>query len=353
MKKKKKLQSDKLQQIIDSRDMQAFEEFFREYEVTATNVGKSTCNAFYYKNLSAEHIQFLIDNGLNPNSDCGFGYPAISHQASNKEAVNCLLKNGADINYVAVQHRECALGRACSTLNVEAVNNLLEANASIDVTADLDKKILIDATLAHCDNVFIPKAVEICEMLLKAGAKTSDKTKKYVSEIGKRYEFLKSSISPELVDVLSKSLLKLYEIFDVAPVAPRVMSNITEEITVKSDRWQEQYEELRQKLVPGRGKAETIQGEMIRIVGKVTYEILDNGGINWDEDYSKMVHSLIGYMKSDDKTDPGFVAETCNLVGDISSNSGKEELYRLTELVVKWVISNPKLEKLGAVEYSR
>lgn len=45
-------------------------------------------------------------------------------------------------------------------------------------------------------------------------------------------------------------------------------------------------------LVPDKGHAFTVQGEVIRIVGKVTRELLDNGSINWDSEYEKLTQAL-------------------------------------------------------------
>ena len=49
------------------------------------------------------------------------------------------------------------------------------------------------------------------------------------------------------------------------------------------------FQALWDYLVPPRGKAQTAQGEIIRIAGRVQYEFLDNGCINWDEDFKKML----------------------------------------------------------------
>ena len=38
-------------------------------------------------------------------------------------------------------------------------------------------------------------------------------------------------------------------------------------------------------LVPPSGQAETAQGEIIRIAGRIQHEMLDNGCMNWDEDF--------------------------------------------------------------------
>ncbi len=63
-------------------------------------------------------------------------------------------------------------------------------------------------------------------------------------------------------------------------------------IFVKSKRWTQQFDELWKMLVPDKGHAFTVQGEVIRIVGKVTREILDNGSINWDSEYEKLTQAL-------------------------------------------------------------
>ena len=106
-------------------------------------------------------------------------------------------------------------------------------------------------------------------------------------------------------------------------------------------------------MVPGKGKAQTMQGEMIRIVGKVLYEILDNGGMNWDDDYRKMLRTLHTFLQTGSGMESELVEEACNLTKRISSRSGKKELYRLNELVVQWVLANPKPVKLGDVDYDR
>lgn len=50
-------------------------------------------------------------------------------------------------------------------------------------------------------------------------------------------------------------------------------------------------------LVPLSGKAQTAQGEVIRIVGRVNNEIMGNGGANWDSDYRKMLRIFPEYLR--------------------------------------------------------
>src|SRR5574344_1148865 len=168
MGKKRKTLIDNFQEIIDSGNLEDFKAVFDKCEITATNRGSTTRNAFSYKGLTPVHIQFLIDNGLDANSDCGYGNSAVFHQAKDLDNMKCLLDNGADINLVIKNYRGSALSEAVENLDPIAVSNLLECGASVDVLCDFDGKSILDAALAHCDNGYIIKALEICKMLLAA-----------------------------------------------------------------------------------------------------------------------------------------------------------------------------------------
>ena len=121
MAQKKKRLVENFDLIIKSGDFGAFKNVFEKCEIDAkVPGGKTTLNAFSFKNLTPKHIQFLIDNGLEANADCGYGYPAVYFHASNKENLKCLIENGADVNYVASNIRGTALTGACDTLDADA-----------------------------------------------------------------------------------------------------------------------------------------------------------------------------------------------------------------------------------------
>ena len=50
MAKRKKL-VENFQEIIDSGDFETFKSVFEKCEITATNKGKTTCNAFSYQKI--------------------------------------------------------------------------------------------------------------------------------------------------------------------------------------------------------------------------------------------------------------------------------------------------------------
>ena len=363
MAKKKEL-VENFQEIIDSGDMEAFKKVFDTCEISATNapqqVGKgrtkhlwkTNCNAISYKNLTPAHIQFLVDNGLNVNANCGYGYPAITFHDSNPENLRCLLDNGADLECVASPQFGTPLAIACMCLHADGVRNLIDAGASINVTG-FEEMSLIDLALSHCDGDCMLDALVIAKILLDHGAETSDDTKEYIYRIVKMFEYRKESMSKEQVDEISSLLDEFFNRLDISPiVVPHIDKHDgISEIKVTGKTWKEQYNELWKKLVPDSGKAKTVQGEMIRIVGKVSYEILDNGGLNWDDDYRKMLKALSGYMSSFNSSENTPVDEANKIIKKISASTNAKTLYRLTEIIVNLVVDNPQPVPLGEVNY--
>ncbi len=353
MPKKRKTLVDNMQEIIDSGDLDAFKAVFDKCEITATNRGKTTRNTLSYKRLTPAHIQFLVDNGIDINADCGWGYPAVALQADSIENLRCLIDNGADIDLAVSKFCGNALSRAVTMTNLEAVRNLLECGASTDICSGWEKLSMLDVTLRHCENAYITGALGIVKLLLAKGLKPSDKTKEYVHKIGEQFEFFRSSFNKEYLEEYSDALNELYRIFDVEPVPQRVIHDGKSKIVVQTATWQEQHTELWNMLVPASGAAGTIQGEMIRIVGKVLHEILDNGGANWDEEYRKMLHAMTDYFHMADGMTEELTKEACGIIRIVSPRTDEKVLYRLNELVVQWVFANPEPIKLEQVDYAR
>jgi hypothetical protein len=57
---------------------------------------------------------------------------------------------------------------------------------------------------------------------------------------------------------------------------------------MKPYSWKQEQARLWEALVPANGQAATMQGEIIRIVGKLTDQAFRNGNLNWDAEHEKM-----------------------------------------------------------------
>ncbi|MCL3776604.1 MULTISPECIES: hypothetical protein [unclassified Actinomyces] len=92
------------------------------------------------------------------------------------------------------------------------------------------------------------------------------------------------------------------------------------------------------------GQAPTAQGEAVRISGRLSYELLDNGGINWDEAYESLVDGLGVLLASGTPLPSEQLGEAQWLLTIVRTAAvDKKALYRISELVVEWVGLNPEV----------
>ena len=100
-------------------------------------------------------------------------------------------------------------------------------------------------------------------------------------------------------------------------------------ITVKATTWLAQHQELWEMLIPSQGPAKTMQGEVIRITGKIAGELYRNGGANWSMDFRKMLNALVKHLASENALERHEIEEATALAKQINSNSNDDEMSRL------------------------
>ncbi len=118
------------------------------------------------------------------------------------------------------------------------------------------------------------------------------------------------------------------------------------------------FQALWDYLVPPRGKAQTAQGEIIRIAGRVQYEFLDNGCINWDEDFKKMLDAFLQYLqlgKGFDEEDLKTAGVLVNLIKENGDQGFIDDklILVLCSCAMTWVKQNPEVMAPLPAEYSR
>lgn len=128
----------------------------------------------------------------------------------------------------------------------------------------------------------------------------------------------------------------------------------TTPIKVKSKDYLDQHDELWGMLIPDSGMCNTVQGEVIRIGGRIHDELMRNAGGNWDADYMKMLGSLCKYYVMGEIHDIAEYREMMRIVHDsIDRGCNDDDLYRLIELNVHWVLANPVPIALTRATYTR
>ena len=172
-----------------------------------------------------------------------------------------------------------------------------------------------------------------------------------VQRIGTDFEFHRDNFNPESRDATSAALDKLYLLFDVPPVPRRMAYDGKSPIVAKAATWEERHQELWELLVPSSGAASTMQGEAIRISGRIARELDGNGGITWDAEFKQMTDALLTHLGAGQPLPALELREAATLAGEVKRKNG--DTRRLCELAVQWVELNPAPIALPAPAYRR
>lgn len=240
----------------------------------------------------------------------------------------------------------------------KAVRALIKAGAVVDAqTKDYDgyghftplEKVLYEPDLSSI------KKYDLCKILLGKGAEITERSRQFVSSFTETFhrhnagkKALKSLQNHEA------ALEKLCEMFDVKMldktefhdgVSPIIITNF---LSFKDNFW-----ETWDFLVPPKGRAQTAQGEVIRIAGRIHHELLGNGGINWDEDYKKMLHTFKDYCHYGNGV--SWSDEMVNEIVDMLKDGYVHDgiIWRLQRCALDWVEQNPEVMPLLEADYNR
>ena len=346
---KRKTLVKEFEEIVERGNEEEIKEVFKKCDINAYETGLHKMNALGF-NLTENMMSWLIENGADIEYEDYFGYTPLAIHAGRIDGhPEYLIKLGANIE--ARDHTEgTPLFHAIRYYYMNNVKILVETGANINAKNRSGDTPLLEA-LKRGTNSNLPKLVELVKYLLKHKAKLTGKEKEVVKRIGEEFEWYRDRINKDYIDELDNSLTELYTIFKVKPVPRRVLYDGKSNITVTSKTWQKQNEELWNLLVPSVGAASTIQGEVIRVCGRLSHEILDNGKINWSRDFLKMARTLPAYLNQGHLLSDEEKAEIHNIIND-TSHLWEDELDRLTELCVKWVLLNPKPIILEKIDYN-
>lgn len=350
MGRKRKTLPKNFDELIEAGDIAALIEVFAKCELEARGgYSKSTALSF---NLPTELVHWLVEQGADINAADSYGRTAL-HKHAMSWWGNCelLLELGADVEALDYQN-ETPLFAAAGSFKPNAVQTLVTKGANISAENRM-KQTSLEKALAMCRNIDIVHLAEVADILLNAGATVTQEMKDSVKRIGNEFEFHREGFNKDYLLETDGALYRLYELFDVPPVGKRETHDGTSPITVSTKGWQSQHHELWNFLIPSQGHANTVQGEVIRITGKVSYEVLDNGGVNWDNQFRQMLKSLNYYFSLGTPLHPAVLQEAAALVKELHNGHGNDEPARLCEMAVQWVLSNPNPLALEKPDYTR
>ena len=354
MAKKRVTLPKEFKDLMDEGNIEALKAVYDRCELSAHDGRFSLCTPLHMGGIPDELVIWLVEQGLDINIPDYYGATPLYRQAIlGRDTVKLLLELGADIGKPNT-YGESPLHVAAEFFHPKTVKLLIDKGADVNAKNDMGRTPLA-SVLMVCRGIYIAQTAEIASMLLDAGAKKTPAMKEKVENIGKDFEFHRESIHPDYIEGADKGLAKLYELFDVKPLEKRLTHDGVSPILVKEGSWEEQYEELWSFLIPSIGAAKTVQGEVIRIPGRVRDELDRNGGANWDRDYRKMLQALPQYLSLGSSLSDQELAETKELIAQVHGKDFDDEsrLDRLCQLTLAWIKQNPESLLLEKTSYKR
>lgn len=370
-KTKRKTLPKNFEELLAAGDLEALKSVFDTCDVDARGgVFKQTAPAF--ADCPDDLVRWLVERGADLSAPDSYGRTPLHSRAGHWQGnVDLLIALGADVNHDA-GGATTPLHEAAGTGNLRAAQSLLRHGARPDAR-NRDGQTPLDHALRRCSNVLIERLVPMAELLLAAmssaparpapffsrllrrssgpASPITPEMQDMVRRIGTDFEFHRAGYNADSVNAVSDALDRLCALFGVPPVPRRIVHDGRSPIVVEAATWQDQHNELWQMLVPSSGAAPTVQGEVIRISGRVDIELSENGGANWDGDYRQMVAAFLRHLEMGRPLPAAELDAARRAAQDArASRCGSEEMCRLA---VQWVILNPDPIPLEPPPYQR
>ena len=232
MAKKRVTLPKEFNELLTDGNIDQLKAVYNKCELTAHNGRYSLSTALHFGGVPDELVIWLIEQGLDINIPDYYGATPLYRQAIlGRDTVKLLLELGADIEKPN-NYGDTPLHMAAEFFHPKTVKFLIDKGANVNVENDMGRTPLA-SVLMVCRGIYIAQTAEIASMLLDAGAKKTSKMKERVEQIGKDFEFHRESIHPDYIEAADKGLTKLYELFDVKPVAKRITHDGVSPILVK------------------------------------------------------------------------------------------------------------------------
>ena len=341
-----------MEEAAESRDYAAVHAALEACEVDARG-GYAKGTPLMMRQCTPELAAWIVERGTDVNAQDQYGKTALHSSAGARFNYGLtpadLLALGADPKAVS-KNGSSVLHSAAEGKHLDAVRLLLAQG--VDVHAKTSSGLTaLDSALQRMSNIDFVAMLPVVGALLEAGAAVSEQGQEFMRAANKRFEFHRSGFNKDRVEEVSAAMLALCERLGVEAAAPRKVHDGVSPIVASSATWQKQHAELWNLLVPSKGACETMQGEVIRIAGRIGDEIFRNGGMNWDAQYRAMARAFCAHLASHcslDKTSLERCKQSLSLLPD--ADEGTDEL---AQLALKWVALNPTPIPLPAPTYTR
>lgn len=343
---------DILKESQVSGDIAAAQAVFETCDIDARGgYGKRT--TLMMRNCTPVLARWLVAQGADVNAADDYGETPLHSSAFARYAHHLppevLLDLGADI------HKTCRSGRtalhsAAGGKNLKSVTLLLTRGASVDVLS-ADGLTPLEYALQRMSNTDLIDMIPVIKTLFASGARSTQQSQAVVKRAVENFEFHRVGFNKDFVEETAAATRELCQLFDLEPPAFRQIHDGKSPIFVVGETWLEQFNSLWQALIPSSGACETVQGEVVRITGRMRDELLRNGGANWNRDFSAMLQAWLEHTASHHALNDALLSEASEIVALGRNCEGHTD--SMIKLSLEWVKLNPMPIKLPKPSYKR
>ena len=353
-----------IEQIIASGDVEAVAQAVARCKIGAYLRGSAYEPRLMHFPASEEITDFLLARGEDINSRDRYQRTPIHARVRSRclDQIPLLIARGGDINARDTSDQK-ALFDVVERFPVADVSRMISWGADPLVTADsrvYGKATLVENVVSWHNFLDAPRALSVIRLLLSVGAPVGERVPTALRAMDRmRCTFithgLPGSVSQTAFDEASAALSELCTLFGVdqreAKPAPVVGERLVFDAGATPMRV---FSRLWDQLVPDSGQCQTLQGEVIRIAGRVGYEVYNNGGINWDRSFGALLDQYLSVVRSGLPMPPASVARAEAAVASLKGHSmSHQAVDDITELAVAWVRLNPVLVESNLPDVGR
>ena len=363
MRLRKTLPAD-IEQIIASGDVEAVARAVERCEVGAYLRGSAYESRLMHFPASEEITDFLLARGEDINSRDRYQRTPIHARVRLRclDQIPMLIARGGDINARDTSDQTALFG-VVERFPVADVSRMIAWGADPLVVADsrvYGKATLVENVVSWHNFLDAPRALAVIRLLLSVGAPVGERVPIALRTMDRMCctfitHGLPDHLSQSRVDEASAALSELCTLFGVEQRQAQRAPAVGERLVFEAGATPKQvFSRLWDQLVPDSGQCRTLQGEVIRIAGRVGHEVYDNGGINWDRSFGKLLDQYLSVVRSGLPMSPDSLARAEAAVASLKGRSmSHQAVDDITELAVEWVRLNPVLVELDLPDVGR
>lgn len=351
-----------IEEIASTGDIEKLEEIYEQCEIEAFK------EMLYCIDICKETLEWIISKGMDINK---YHDEVLKQHIYKDGNIKLFIEHGMKpeilaeevLLFAAGAHRPKAVKAA-----IELGHDMYTKRYSIGSYATA-----LYITLLYGDFFDFPKMEQIARLFLENGYEVSEKDKEAFIRQAEDYEFrydalikdydeaekdkekdfdylkCRSDRYKEKQEEIERAYYSLYELLDIPPLPRYQKHDGVSEIIIPEGTIEEQFEMLYNTMVPSCGRAKSMQGETIRIIGTVNVG-MQGGRENLNVDEKRMFKHLIEFLGQGNPLSD----EEIKRVKEIrSSRLNWDKLMEIIELTIRWISMNTTPFPLPEVTYKK